>query len=118
MTLTQILNRENKTAESKAEALTAITAIITKARAAYGNTDVEVATPGSVNTCDGHMDMQYLTDGDKLALASNEIRKIRTKAIEITTCTTGAVLDKEIERLLAVNPILNSLQATSGSEYI
>jgi len=116
LSLTQIINADEKTMDASAK-LEAITGKVNKARKAYGNTDVEIDTP-KVNTCEGRVDLQYLPDTDKVALAAQEIRMIRMRAIEAVEAIDGAVLDKEVERLLAVNATLVNLTATSDSEYI
>lgn len=114
LTLTQILNQEKPVAS---EQLTAITAIINTARKAYGNADAEVATP-KVNTTEGMVDLKYASAKDKVALVRREVSTIRAKAIETVEATEGAQLDKEIERLLSINPILVNLAAESESAYI
>jgi len=113
-TLTQIINDDKTEAAAK---LPAISRIVSKARKAYGNSDVEIDIP-EINTCEGKTGLQYLTAEDKVAVAANEISAIRVCAIEATKATDGAVLDREIERLLAVNPVLVNLETESGSDYI
>ena len=115
-TLTQIINADSKSMDAAAK-LEAITTKVNKARKAYGNSEVVIATP-TVHTCDGAVDIAYLSDADKVALAGQEIRGIRMQAIEATEATDGAVLDREIERLLAVNSTLVNLAASSDSAYI
>lgn len=116
LNLTQIINADEKTMDASAK-LTAISKKIEGARKAYGNTEAVIKTP-QVTTCDGLVDIAYLSDSDKVALAGQEIRTIRMKAIEAVKATDGAVLDREIERLLAVNSVLVNLTATSDSDYI
>ena len=115
-TLTQIINTPNKKLDS-ASKIEAITKKVNKARKQYGNTDVEIDAP-KVQTCEGLVAMTYLSDADKVALAGKEVRNIRIQAIETTECTKGAVLDREVERLLSINPILTNLEASSNSDYI
>lgn len=113
MTLTQILNSKKKVAKK----LEMVAEVVAKARKKYGNTDEEITSP-EVNTTEGMTDLAYLTDADKVVMASKEINSIRVKAIESTKVTEGTVLDREIERLLAINPVLANLDSTSGSEYV
>ncbi len=116
LTLTQIINIDENAMDAAAK-LVAISTIVDKARKAYGNTEVEIDTP-RVNTCEGAVDLAFLSDADKVALAGQEIRTIRMRAIEATEATDGAVLDREIERLLSVNATLVNLAASSESAYI
>lgn len=94
-----------------------LTEIVNKARAAYGNEKAEITAP-KIHTCDGMVDLRYVSADDKVAVAGNELRKIKTAAIEVVSATEGALLDKEIERLIAVNPVLANLAAASDSDYI
>ena len=112
-TLTAIINGRGK-AHKKLEA---IQVVVKKARKTYGNQDEEIPST-ECNTASGVQGIEYLTDSDKVAAAKAEINKIRCAAIEATKCTAGVILDREIEKLISVNPILCNLNATSGSEYI
>ena len=116
LNLTQIINADDKTMDAEAK-IEAISAKVNRARKAYGNSDVVIATP-VVNTCEGKVDLKFLSDSDKVALAGTSIRNIRMRAIEAVKATDGAVLDREIERLLAVDSVLVNLFVTSDSEYI
>ena len=113
MTLTQILNSKKKAPKK----LEMVAEVVAKARKKYGNTDEEITSP-EVNTTEGMTDLAYLTDVDKVAMATKEINSIRVKAIESTKVTEGTILDREIERLLAINPVLTNLDSASGSEYV
>jgi len=116
MNLTQIINADVKAMDNDAK-LVAISAKVDSARTAYGNEEVEITSP-EVSTCEGVVGIEFLSSADKVALAGQEIACIRMKAIESVKCTEGRVLDREIERLLAVNSTLCNLAATSDSEYI
>ena len=116
MTLTEIINADVKDI-SNDDKIVKLAKVIASARKAYGNGEVEIASP-RVNTCDGTVDIKFLSAADKVALAGQEIRTIRAKAIQTTDVTDGAVLDKEVERLLAVNSTLVNLTAKSESAYI
>ena len=113
-TLTQLINDKDMSTEDK---LTKILSKVNTARKAYGNENSEIAVP-EVNTCEGMVELTYLSNDDKVELAASEINSIRTTAIETTKYTEGSVLDREIERLLSVNPILVNLASESDSEYI
>jgi len=114
LTLTQIVN---DTEMKSVEKLELIAAVVVKARKAYGNSEVEIECP-EVNTCEGIVNIKFLSEDGKAALAGREITAIRMAAIEATTATEGAVLDREVERLIAVNPVLANLLAESESAYI
>ena len=113
-TLTEIINNKDAKADAKLEA---INDIVTNIRAKYGNTDVIVDTP-EVNTTDGVVGLQYLSDEDKVAVAANVIADIRIIAIEDTKQSELIKLDKRIEELVATSNILVTLSAKSESEYI
>jgi len=115
-TLTEIVNRKGDAAVASQQ-IADIAEIVTKAREEYGNTDAEVSTT-KVNTCDGMVDLKYLSDSDKVAVAAGEIARIRVQAIEAVECTEGANLAREVERLVAVNPVLTNITTASESEYI
>ena len=116
MTITEILNADVKEINNDAK-VAKLAEIIAVARKAYGNTEAVIASP-MVSTTEGRVDIKYLTSADKVALAAQEVRRIRTQAIETTNATDGTVLDREIERLLAVNSTLVNLTSKSESSYI
>ena len=116
MTLTKIINAKSEEMDSAAK-LVAIGEKVAKARAAYGNEEAEISVP-EVNTANGFVSIEYLSDGDKVAVAAAAIEDIRMIAIETTKDAEGVMLDKEIERLLATSSVLCNLTATSGSDYI
>lgn len=113
MNLTEIIN---STTMEPTEQLERIVEIIARARKAYGNDTVVIKTP-TVGTVDGGMDLGLLSVEDKVALAKQEIRLTRMKAIEATKATDGAVIGKEWERLLAVNSTLVNLTETVDLGY-
>ena len=116
LTLTQIIAADAKTMDASAKII-AISKIVAAARKQYGNVEVEIANP-TVHTCEGSLDMAYVSDSDKVTLAGREIQTIKTRAIEAVKATDGAVLDREIERLIAVNSVLVNLEVSSDSSYI
>lgn len=114
MNLTTLLADKDMSASEK---LTKVAEVVAKARKAYGNPDVKIKVP-SVPSTEGQQELTYLSDADKVAVARTEVAKIKVAAIETTKCTKGAVLDRELERLISVNPVLVNLDVESGSEYI
>ena len=114
MTISQILDNNDMPA---AEKVAGLAKVIAKARTAYGNTDLEITAP-KVHTTDGSVPIKLLSDEDKVALASIEIRSILTKVTAGTECTEGVVFDKQIEFYLAINPILANLTAKVESAYL
>ena len=113
MTLTEILQSE----ASSTEKLSQLADVVETARKAYGNTEVEVETP-YIPTLDGMVCMKYLDSDSKLALAERTIRIITIEALEACEANPALVLDREIERLIAADPILCNLLSSSGSKYI
>ena len=114
MTISQILD---DTESSAAEKLSELGSVITKARKAYGNEELEIAIP-KVPTTDGYVTMQLLSADDKLVLASTEIRNIIINVTAGTELTEGVVFDRQLEFYLAINPILVNLGATTKSAYL
>ena len=114
MTFTEILSNEDFTADQKVEKFTTLVA---KARKAYGNEDVEIAEP-IIQGTEGGISLRYYAAEDKVSLAATELTSISTHAIHLVEGTEGAVLDKEIERLVATNPVLCNIGAKSTSAYI
>ena len=114
-TLTQILSEENK--QTAAEKVEAIASIVTKARKAYGNSEEEIDSV-QVNTASGMIDMKYVTDADKVAVAGQVVGSIKREALETVQLTQGSKLDKEIERLIACHPVLANIAQSSDSEYL
>lgn len=116
LTLTEIINAPKKVLDAS-EKVVAIAKKVEQARKVYGNTDAEITAP-EVNTCEGAVDLAFLDAADKVAVAGSEIRKIRVQAIETTKQTEGSVLDAEVVRLIAVNPVLCNITAATESAYI
>lgn len=113
MKINEIIERDI----SDSEKVVAIAEIVSKARKNYGNADIEISTIG-INTTDGIVDMEYLGSGDKVAVAHREFKNCVLQAIEHCKCTEGSILDKEIESLIATNPVLVNLLKESESSYI
>lgn len=113
MTFNEILQSD----VASAEKLTKLSKLVSDIRTSYGNTDLDVPSE-HVNTPDGMVQFKYLDDASKVAFAGNRIRIITIKAIEICESTPGAVLDRELESLIATDGILCNLHTASGSKYI
>lgn len=115
-TLTSIINTPNKKMDAD-EKIAAIAKIVAKARVKYGNTDAEISGP-AISTCEGVTNLAYLSSDDKVAVAAKVIKTIRCQAIETTECQEGTLFDTEVARLIAINPVLVNLTATTDSEFI
>ena len=96
MKLSQIFAADVKTMPAS-EKVTAIAAIVTKARKAYGNGDANIPAP-EVHTTEGLQDIAMLSDESKLAIAESEVGNIKRVAVEFTKAFEGAKLDKKIDR--------------------
>lgn len=114
MTFNEILTNKDSVASEK---LKQLVELVYDIREAYGNTEAEIDIP-YVNTPDGMVSLTYLDDESKVALAGQSVRAASIEAVEICEATQGAVLDKEIEGLIATDPILCNLTASSGSKYL
>lgn len=114
MSITKILTAEKTSAADK---LTAVAEIVAKAREAYGNADVKIAA-SDVNTVHGAMPFAHLEDESKVAMLTNEVQVIKARAIELTRQTTGTVLDKKVEELLATNALFVNAEPSEEVNYI
>lgn len=113
MTFNDILQSDTVASEK----LKQLAELVYDIREAYGNTDVTIDIP-YVNTPDGMVSLTYLDADSKVAFAGQSVRAITIEAIEICEATQGAMLDKEIESLVATCPILCNLSSTTGSKYL
>lgn len=113
MTFNEILQSD----VASAEKLTQLSKLVSDIRKAYGNADLDIPSD-YVNTPDGMVQFKYLDADSKVAFAGNQIRAITIEAIEAVEVTPGTVLDKELESLIATDPILCNLASSSGSKYI
>lgn len=113
MTFTEILISD-ASAEVKLQELANLVKDI---RTSYGNTDIEVEVP-YVTTADGMVELKYLDAESKVVLAGRQIKAATMEAVEECACNPACVLDREIERLIATNPIMCSLLANTNSKYI
>jgi len=98
------------------EKLEAVQAMVGTVRGAYGNTD-EVIDPIKVHTADGYVPLSLLTDGEKVAIATLQIKSAVAGATVVTEETQGAKFDRIFEAQIAVNAILCNLDAKTDSAY-
>jgi len=103
--------------EYSSEAIQELAKIVTKAREAYGNIDKEI-TPPEVNTINGLEDLAMLCDESKLVIAKSEVDNIRTIAVEYVKAFDGAILDRKVEELIAISPILANITEKVKSSYL
>jgi hypothetical protein len=103
--------------DSSKEAIQELANIVTKAREAYGNTDKVISAP-EITTINGLEDLAMLSDESKLAIAESEVGSIRIIAVEYTKSFDGAILDRKIEELIAISPILANITAKVESAYL
>ena len=114
MKLSQIFASEEL---SDGEKVTAIAGVVTKAREAYGNPEAKITVTG-IHTTEGIKDLNLLSDESKVAVAASEVQVIIQRAVEVGKATEGAVLDREVERLIATNSILVNITDKIKSEYL
>ena len=109
--------QEGADALTPAEQVEKIAEFTAAMRAKYGNDDAEISTP-EIHTTDGLQDMEFLSDESKVAIARSEWENIKSIAIEFTKSFEGAKLDKKIEELVAISPILANINRQAESEYL
>jgi hypothetical protein len=114
MSITKILSNEKTTADEKIEDI-ALT--VAKARASYGNEEAVIEDP-LVNTHQGQMRFSNLENDSKLVYAKNEVSKIKVKACEAVEQNTGVNVNRRVEELIAINPILVNLGSGTKFEYL
>ena len=112
--ISEIFDNEDTTPTQK---LQSIDTLVQEARAAYGNTHMEITAP-TVTTTAGCLEIQYLSDADKVQIAKMAFHSITSEAIETAQETEGVILDKEIQSLIATDPILVNLGKQCESEYL
>jgi len=101
MSITKILADEEMSNEQKLED---VAYIVTVAREKYGNTDLEIESV-DVNTTDGMVGFEYLTDESKVYILSREAQSIRTAAVEYSRNVQGVVLSKKVDEFVATNAL-------------
>ncbi len=116
MSISKIL--ELKESEcSNSEKLERISALVSSARANYGNSDTKIEVP-EVNTASGSMSVMYISDASKIELVKQEASRIRIEAIEAVKATPGTNGNKVIEALVATSAILVNISETSDFELL
>jgi hypothetical protein len=114
MKLSKIINSKKLSAAKK---LAEINKVVQKCRVAYGNEDVEIESP-EVSTSEGMVPLEFLSDDDKVAIASQCIILIRNEAIENTKRNPLAVLDSEVMGLISCSPLLVNLNSKNSASEI
>ena len=114
MKLSKILNSKKL---SSAKKLVEIDRVVQKCRKAYGNEEVEIDSP-EIPTSEGIVPLEFLSDDDKIAVASQCIIAIRNEAIETVKRNPLAVLDSEVIGLIACSPLLTSLNSKNSASEI
>ena len=94
----------------------AVTDMVSKIRKTYGNEDATIE-PVKVNTTNGWVSLDILTDDEKAAVAEKEIRNCIAAATAETEATEGSVFDRAFEAKVATNKVLANISMTSGSAY-
>ena len=100
-----------------AEKLEAVNAVVIKARASYGNTDAEVASP-YVPTTHGDVSFESLMDDSKVAILLNQAQRIRVAAVEFSHDNTGANVNKKIEELIALDGYMCNIVSKNDLDYL
>lgn len=114
MSISEILNDKESSSKEKLEK---IATIVATARTNYGNVDATIPS-GSANTAYGSVAFEHLEDDSKIELVKREVAMIRVAAVEADTETTGVNINKEIEKLIAVSPLLNNLVSKTKLSYL
>lgn len=115
MKLTQIFDTSTDVDTDKR--FDALVAIVSKAREAYGNTDVAITAP-LANSAEGLQDLAMLTKKDKLAVAASAFRTIKANAVADSNAAEGVQLDKRLEEYIAINPVFANITDTVESDYL
>ena len=115
MTITKVLNDSTLTDTEK---LATIEIIVSKARASYGNTELEIAEP-VVSVVSGVLELSELSEEDKIALCKSEVQSIKETVRSLENDYDGIVVEKEIERCIALSPFFTNINKKSEvSQYI
>ena len=113
MEIIETLNNEEL---SNKEKLKAVKDLVKEVRKTYGNDDLDITTV-KVHTTEGLTPLSLLTNDEKVAVASQELKRIITRATAVTEATEGALFDRSFEAFVAVNPILCNINEKSTSKY-
>lgn len=110
MSITATLMNKDATAVDKLEDVAKVVAALRKS---YGNSDAKVADV-KVNTTHGLLPFSNLEPESKVELLLNEAQSIKAKAIAAIEDTPSLMLDKEVERMIATNPLFANASAKSA----
>lgn len=114
MSIIDLLNDEKLKAS---QVLAGIAEIVAKARAAYDNEEAKIPT-AVINTAYGAMDFEHLEDDSKVEIIRGEVMRIKVLAVEAAKNVVGTNINKEIEKLIATNAVLNNIVSASRSDYL
>jgi hypothetical protein len=114
MKLSKIINSKKL---SSAKKLAEIDKVVQKCRKAYGNEETEIDSP-EIPTSEGTTPLEFLSDDDKVAVASQCITAIRNEAIETVKRNPLAILDSEVIGLISCSPLLVNLNAKNSASEI
>lgn len=114
MSITKTLSDEKMSAEDK---LASVAEVVAGAREAYGNGDTVIEVP-RVNTAVGSMPFNMLEDDGKVAVLRGEVANIKAIAVEFVEQNPGAVINKKIEELIAVNGYFANVAPGTKFDYI
>jgi hypothetical protein len=112
----KILNTLNNEETTSTEKLETVANFVKVVRERYGNADKEI-TPNKVYTSEGYVPISLLSNDEKVVVATQEIKEAIAMATAGTENTEGAIFDRVLEALIAVNPILVNLDMESDSAY-
>ena len=112
----KILNILNDDKVKSSKKLKAIKSLVLQARTTYGNIDKSIE-PIKVQATDGYIPISLLTNDEKIAIATSEIKQAISIATIAIEDTEGTVFDRVFECYIAVNPILCNLDMQSDSTY-
>lgn len=104
---------DEATAEVK---LKAVAKLVDAVRAVYGNEDAEI-TAVKVNSAEGMVSVGLLTNDEKVAVATQAIKKCISQATVVAENTEGGVFDRAFEAAVATHPLLVNLDEKSDSAY-
>ena len=114
MSITKVLSEKDVNSEDK---LKSVAETVAAARKAYGNEDAVIECP-VVNTAHGSMPFSVLEDDSKVAVLRDEVAYIKAAAVEFDAQNEGVNVNKKIEELIAVNPLLANIAPGTKFNYI
>lgn len=116
MSISTILDTSEKEMSDE-QKLKAIITIVSSARKAYGNTDMEIDAP-YVATVNGNMNLKYLSNSSKLQEVRTVITDMKMHVMEAEESVQGVVVNKVIEEMIATSPVLVNISDTTEFSYI